>query len=96
MGKNKVAASLWLKKAKDDLAFAAGAHSFFISKSEQKFIPILIDALNKYGNEEMATDFLNCGNSQLEKAGHIWAKEYGYTIISQGYGNGPQWGSKNR
>jgi len=94
MGKNKVAASLWLKKAKDDLAFAAGAHSFFISKSEQKSIPILIDALNKYGNEEMATDFLNCGNSQLEEAGRAWVKKYGYEIKGVPDGSGPQWGSK--
>ncbi|MBU0599589.1 HEAT repeat domain-containing protein, partial [bacterium] len=81
-------------KAKD-LAVVTGAHSFFIRRGEQKSIPILIDALNEYGNKEMAADFSNCGNSQLKKAGRAWTKEHDCTIESDG-GGGPQWGSKNR
>ncbi|MBU1262645.1 HEAT repeat domain-containing protein [bacterium] len=78
-------------KAKD-LAIVAGAYSFFIRRGEQESIPILIDALNNYGNNKMATDFSNCGNSQLKEAARAWAKKHGYTIKPGG--SGPQWGSK--
>jgi len=77
-----------------DLAIVTGAYSFFIRRGEQESIPILIDALNEYGYEEMATDFLNCGNGQLEKAGRVWLRQNGYEIKSVPGGSGPQWGSK--
>ncbi|MBU0701595.1 HEAT repeat domain-containing protein [bacterium] len=73
-------------KAKD-LAVIAGDYSFFIRRGEYGSEPVLIDALNKYGGSKMATDFFNCGNSQLKKA----AKEHGCIIIIDG--GCPQWGS---
>ena len=79
-------------KAKD-LAIVAGAYSFFIHKGEPKSIPILIDALKKYGDIKMATDFSNCGNSQLKEAARAWEKKH-RAVIKPGGSSGPQWGSK--
>ncbi len=54
----------------------------------------LIAALNASGDETMAEDFLNSGNSKLEDAGHDWADSHGYTITTlPGFGGDP-WGSK--
>jgi hypothetical protein len=43
-----------------------------ISKGES--IGLLSLALHKYGNKEMAEDFLNCGNEMLRRGAERWAK----------------------
>jgi hypothetical protein len=55
----------------------------------------LISALEAYGDIEMATTFLNCGNGELKGAATQWAKKKGLLIRSGGYGNEPKWG-KNK
>lgn len=42
----------------------------------------LISALNKYGNKDMATYYLNSGNQKLETAAQSWGTQHGYTIES--------------
>jgi len=63
-----------------NLEIIAGAYSFFIHRGEADTEAILIEALNEYGDNGMATSYLNCGNSQLEQAAHTWATSHGYTI----------------
>ena len=42
----------------------------------------LIDGLMKFGDEELAKVYLNCGNGQLEAAAHDWASANGYWVRS--------------
>ena len=77
-----------------DLDVVTGAYSFFIAVGEPGSEEILINALNKLGNSDMATDFLNCGNNMLAEAATKWAEENGYRIIQGGGGRGPIWGSQ--
>jgi len=52
----------------------------------------LIEVLNKYNDKNIAEDFLNCGNVQLEEAARHWAASKGYVIQPAGSG-GPSGGS---
>lgn len=77
-----------------DLKKIATDYVSIINKGGKTWLLIL--ALMRHGDLSMATAFLNCGNSKLEEAGLVWAKEHGYMIMSSfgGGGSGPQWGSK--
>ena len=37
--------------------------------------------------------YLNCGNSELEKAAFEWAKRNGYIVKKEPGGGGPSWDS---
>jgi hypothetical protein len=53
----------------------------------------LNDLLMKYGDKEMAEDYLNCGSKELHEGGAAWARANGYFIFS-GYGSHRvSWGS---
>jgi HEAT repeat protein len=81
-----------LKDKKLDII--AGAYYFFIRRGEEGTEDILIEALNKHGNVNMAEDYLNCGNGQLEKAARTWATDHGYTITEWPIGDsGKSWGA---
>ncbi len=81
-----------LKDKKLDII--AGAYYFFICRGEEGTETILIEALNKYGVEDMAEDYLNCGNGQLEQAARTWANDHDYTIKEWPFDkNGQLWGS---
>jgi hypothetical protein len=64
----------------NDLEVIFGAHHFFISRGEKDSEAVLIEVLNKFGTQDMAEDFLNCGNTLLANAGREWAKVRGYSI----------------
>ena len=51
----------------------------------------LIEALNRFGGEQMAEYLLNCGDVQLEAAAREWAKEHAPGMKQQVYG--VRWGS---
>jgi HEAT repeat protein len=79
-----------------DAAAIAGDYIFFIKRGESGSEDVLIEALNLFGGEGMAQDFLNCGNARLEDAGSAWATRHGYQIFP-GYGLGGsslRWGSE--
>ena len=63
-----------------------------IKIGDTRAIEPLIGVLNKYDDKNMAEDFLNCGNVQLEEAARHWAASKGYVIQPAGSG-GPSWGS---
>ena len=45
-------------------------------------IEVLKEALNKFGNKDMALDYLNCGNEELESAAETWARRHGYRVVT--------------
>jgi HEAT repeat protein len=76
-----------------DLEAIAPAYYFFIFRGEPGTEDILIELLNSHGTVEMAEDFVNSGNNQLEGAARDWAETHGYTItVVEGLHGGPMWG----
>ncbi len=67
----------------------------FIQLGDASRIPELIYLLNNYGDVSLAEDYMNCGQSKLEKAGCIWGRSHGYECTT-GYSgsNRVRWGSK--
>lgn len=45
-------------------------------------IEALKEALNKFGYKDMAVDYLNCGNQELESAAETWAHRHGYEVVT--------------
>ena len=72
----------------------ADRYAFFIRLGRKGSEGLLIQALNSYGNVDMAEDYLNCGNDRLDAAARRWAAARGYSVTSTpGYYGGPVWGS---
>jgi HEAT repeat protein len=77
-----------------NLKIVAKYYVFYILRGESGTEPILISALDKYGDVTMAEDFLNCGNNQLETGAEKWAERNGYEVVPGFGGNtSPQWGA---
>ena len=57
--------------------------------------PVLIEALNEYGDKEMAEYYLNSGNALLKKAAIQWAYQNHYVLKFNvtSTGDGPYWGN---
>jgi hypothetical protein len=71
-------------------------YAYYIRLGQAGTEDVLIDALNKHGDEAMAVDYLNCGNGSLEAAAHQWAAERGHDIYTEeGVYGGHQWGEGN-
>lgn len=89
-----------LKKMSDDayeplleaLKKESGAFYGLIRMGRPGTEPVLIKALNAYGDKEMAEYYLNCGNDLLEKAASDWAHRNGYIITTRPVGGGTYWG----
>jgi HEAT repeat protein len=75
-------------------AVICSAYQFFINRRESGSEDPLIEALSKAGHQDMATAFLDSGNSRLEKAGENWASEHGYGIRAAPGGPPIRWGKK--
>jgi HEAT repeat protein len=81
---------------KENLKSVATNYAYYIRLGQAGSEQILIRALNKYGDKEMALDYLNCGNSTLDEAARKWAANHGYTVYTTpGSASGPQWGEGN-
>lgn len=79
------------------LEILAGACRYFIRQGDPAAEELLVKALDKYGETDMASDYLNCGNEKLEAAARKWAQDNGYIITSfPGGGGGMEWGSGNQ
>ena len=77
-----------------DVEVIAGGYQFFIKRGEKGSETALISAFTKYGEREMALDFLNCRNGLLVDAATKWAHSNGYIIKPRQSGRyGPVWGS---
>lgn len=77
----------------EDLKPIAANYAYYIRLGRAGSEDVLARALNKYGDKEMAVDYLNCGNGTLEQAAHTWADKHGYEVYTTpGVATGPQWG----
>lgn len=57
----------------------------YIMQGKPESIPLLIKLLDVYGEKDLAEDYINCGQSDLEDAGKSWASAHGYvTRINYG------------
>ena len=65
----------------------------YIRRGDIRIIPQLKQLLNKYGNIRLAEDYLNCGQSDLDRAARSWASSHGYSIRSGSGSNRATWGS---
>jgi len=65
----------------NDLQLVSAAHRFLIRQGDPSSEDRLLQSLFQYGDQEMATDFLNCGNPKLREAAKIWSKRHNYDII---------------
>ncbi len=74
-----------------DLVVIASAYSFFIQRGEPGSESILINILNRHGDEIMAVLFLSCGNSQL--AARTWVSAHRYKISGSPVKDSSKWRS---
>jgi HEAT repeat protein len=78
-----------------ELEIVAGAHAYFIRKGDPQSVPILIEALMKYGDAAMAEAYINCGNHVLAVNGEGWAADKRYRVERTGAGSGTvHWGQQ--
>ena len=70
----------------------------YIRKGLTKRIPELCELLMRYGNKELAEDYLNCGepSGRLYKAAEEWARKNGYFIFPSFHKPRVIWGSERR
>ena len=64
-----------------DFDVICGAYSFYIGLGLPESKDALIQALNDSGSLDMATDFLNCGDAELESAAKQWAKKNDLMVV---------------
>lgn len=65
-----------------------------IQQGSESRIPEMIDLLEDYGSKELAEDYMNCGQPDLNNAGHAWAAKRGFSIKT-GFGSSrARWGSR--
>ena len=72
----------------------ASAHAFFIRNGISESEPLLVQALNQYGTEEMALTYLNADHPVLAKAAHIWARKQGMILLSSPEPGNIRWNSR--
>lgn len=80
-----------------DMAIIIGAYVFFIEIGKSGSEPLLIEALNKFGDRQFTTiayDYYNCGNPELAKAAELWAETNKMTIPKYLVREVPKWGSR--
>ncbi len=80
---------------RNDSAIVAGAYKYYIKNGKENAQIQLISGLAIYGDEDMATDFMNCGNVTLENAGKAWAESKGYYILAGAGSRALGWGIMN-
>jgi HEAT repeat protein len=80
----------------ENLKAVATNYAYYIRLGKAGSEEILVRALNKHGDKEMALDYLNCGNDTLDEAARKWADDHGYTVYTTpGSAGGPRWGEGN-
>jgi hypothetical protein len=78
---------------KKDLSVIAWAYLFFIRKGKTGTEDLLIQALDKYGYDMMASDYQNCGNAKLQEAAKRWSEKHSRPLPKPmlGISMGPSW-----
>ncbi|MBN1630216.1 MAG: hypothetical protein JW990_10660 [Thermoleophilia bacterium] len=89
-------AALTAGLADEDLKSIATGYAYYIRLGQAGTEEILAKALHKYGDKDMALDYLNCGNTALDAVAREWAADHGYQVYTEaGTHGGPQWGEGN-
>ena len=78
-----------------DLDVLAGAYAYYIRKGQDGTEPLLEKAIYISGTKEMAVDFLNSGNQQLEQAAQNWAESRNVNLPTDTK-KGPRWGEEKK
>ncbi len=65
----------------------------FIRRGDESRIPELGELLHNYGNVQLAEDYLNCGQPDLDREARIWANHHGYNIGTGGGSHRASWGT---
>lgn len=63
-----------------DLYLARVSYRFLIRRGSDEAEDLLVQALETYGNVEMAEDLVYCGNPRLRELAQAWAAEKGYLL----------------
>lgn len=66
--------------SEEDIEMASWAYPFYILMGVPGSDEIMVKALEKYGDEVMAEDFMNCGNKILADAAYKWAEDNGFEV----------------
>jgi hypothetical protein len=64
-----------------DLEVIGAAHAFYIREHIKQAVPVLLQALDRYGNTKMASKFLNSRYPKLAKAARRWAYAHGMALV---------------
>jgi len=70
-----------------------GVHTLFVRLGVPGSEPALADTLAKFPSREIAEEYYNSGNSELEAAARSWANRYGQRLRLNPYGDPVAWGS---
>jgi HEAT repeat protein len=65
----------------NDLAVVAGGCSFYLQNLNKSWEPIIVSALEQYGDITMASACLNSGSNVLENAARNWAAEHNVQVL---------------
>jgi len=76
-----------------DPAVLAGAYQLFINRGKPGSENALIQALTRFGSEDMAEALLNCGNLKLEAVAREWFTARGFFVHTMFGVGGASWGS---
>lgn len=68
--------------AQGDIKNVAAWYDYYIYLGSPGSEGVLVKALNRYGDKNMARTYMNCGNPVLEEAGRTWFLENGYGLAS--------------
>ena len=66
-----------------DLPVVGGAYKHFIRIGDSDAVDLLGDVLVRYGDLDMAGDFLNCKNYKLAQDAREWARANGVAVVSR-------------
>jgi HEAT repeat protein len=81
-----------LTAASNDTVVVAAAYERFIKQGKPGSEAKLIEALQRFGDKEMAEDYLNCGNKALAAAASRWATGHGLHVATGAAKSAPVWG----
>jgi HEAT repeat protein len=65
----------------------------YIRHGDIRIIPPLMRLLNMYGTKQLAEDYYNCGQSDLQNVASSWGSAHGYSITRGSGSNRASWGS---
>ena len=78
--------------AAGDLAVFTGAHRYFIANGKPEYQDLMVRALDHFGDSELATALLSCGNPQLAGVAASWLFCHSPEVDTSPNPEAVQWG----